>query len=134
MNRYHPFYHPVQSPYQPHQSRRNYPLYPNVHYRNNFPPVETKTFMASADKTLTLMESANLVLTKIKEDTSFAHQLMELAQQSNTSEVLQLIRRTGVKVVPVVSFNPDGIHMVFDEKLGQVDCCHLIVVVRWRDM
>jgi hypothetical protein len=90
--------------------------------------------MASADKTLTLMESANLVLTKIKDDTSFAHQLMVLAQQSNTSEVLQLIRRTGVKVVPVVSFNPDGIHMVFDEKLGQVDCCHLIVVVRWRDM
>lgn len=90
--------------------------------------------MASADKTLTLMESANLVLSKIKNDSSFAHQLMDFAQKSNTPEVLKLIRRTGVKVVPVVSFNPDGIHMVFDEKLGEVDCCHLIVVVRWREM
>ncbi|NQD65455.1 hypothetical protein HP456_05920 [Bacillus haikouensis] len=134
MNRYHPFYHPVQSPYQPHHSRRNYQLYPSFHYRNNFPQVETKTFMASADKTLTLMESAHLVLMKIKNDTSFANQLMNLAQQSNTPEVLQLIRRTGVKVVPAVSFNPDGIHMVFDEKLGEVDCCHIIVNVRWREM
>jgi hypothetical protein len=90
--------------------------------------------MASADKTLTLMESAHLVLMKIKNDTSFANQLMNLAQQSNTPEVLQLIRRTGVKVVPAVSFNPDGIHMVFDEKLGEVDCCHIIVNVRWREM
>jgi hypothetical protein len=134
MNRYHPFYHPVQSTCQPHHSRRNYPLHPGLYSRNNFPQIETKTFMASADKTLTLMESAHLVLIKIKTDLSFANQLMNLAQQSNTPEVLQLIRRTGVKVVPVVSFNPDGIHMVFDEKIGEVDCCHIIVNVRWREM
>ncbi|XXM70509.1 hypothetical protein ACQ0QQ_12335 [Lysinibacillus sphaericus] len=134
MNRYHPFYHGVQSPYQQHHMRRNYPQYPAYLYRNNFPPIETKTFMASADKTLTLMDSAHFVLTKIKNDTSFAHKLMNLAQQSNTAEVLKLIRQTGVKVVPVVSFNPDGIHMVFDEKLGEIDCCHLIVEVRWRVM
>ncbi|MCA1055572.1 hypothetical protein LCM10_11305 [Rossellomorea aquimaris] len=134
MNRYHPFYHPVQSPYHPRQTRMNYPMHPGYHYRNNFPPVETKTFMASADKTLNLMESAHFLLAKIKSDTSFARQLMDLAQQSNKPEVLKLIRRTGIKVVPVVSFNPDGIRMVFDEKLGEVDCCHLILIVRWREM
>ncbi|NMH68504.1 hypothetical protein HF072_06880 [Bacillus sp. RO3] len=125
MYRYHPFYPSIQRPYPPTYSS----IYP-LHNRN-YPPVETKTFMSSAGKTLSLMEDAQKVLKKINTSKEFSSKLMNAAQKSNMPEVHKLLLTVGTKVQPVVSFNPDGVHLVFDETLGQVDCCHLIVIVRW---
>ena len=77
-------------------------------YIRNYPPVETKTFMSSAGKTLSLMGDAQKVLQKINTSKEFSSKFMNAAQQSNLP----------------------GVRLVFDEKLGQVDCCHLIVIVR----
>ncbi|MHA7137825.1 hypothetical protein ACRTEV_11140 [Rossellomorea arthrocnemi] len=125
MYRYHPFYPPIQRPYPPIYSRAQ------PSYNRNYPPVETKTFMSSAGKTLSLMEDAQKVLQRIKTSDEFSSKFMRAAQQSNLPEVHKLLQTIGTKVQPVVSFNPDGVRLVFDEKLGQVDCCHLIVIVRW---
>ncbi len=130
MYRYHPFYPPVQRPCAP-----KYYHTPFINpYDRIFPLVETKTFMSSAGKTLSLMENAKIVLQKINTSKEFAHKLMDAAQQSKLSEVHKLIQSTGTKVQPVASFNPDGLRLVFDEKLGVIDCCHVIVIIRWRDM
>ena len=130
MYRYHPFYQPAyRHTIPPHSNFRPF----HSHYRS-YPPVETKTFMSSSDKTLVLLDNAKTVLEKIKSDKDFAFQLMNAAQNSNNQEVHKLIASTGLKVQPVVSFNPDGMRLVFDQKLGEVDCCHVIVIVRWRDI
>ena len=127
MYRYHPFYPPVQRPYSPiHRSAQ-----PIFSCNRNYPPVATNTFMSSAGKTLSLLSDAEKVLQKINTSKEFSSKFMNAAQQSNLPEVHKLLQTIGTRVQPIVSFNPDGIRIVFDEKLGQVDCCHLIVIVRW---
>ncbi|MCA0150822.1 MULTISPECIES: hypothetical protein [Rossellomorea] len=127
MYRYHPFYPPVQRPYSPIHSRAQ----PFPSHHRNYPPVETKTFMSSAGKTLNLLGDAQKVLQKINTSKDFSSKFMNAAQQSNVPEVHKLLQTIGTRVQPIVSFNPDGVRLVFDEKLGQVDCCHLIVIIRW---
>ncbi|MGM0754337.1 MAG: hypothetical protein ACQET6_20760 [Bacillota bacterium] len=127
MYRYHPFYQPVQRPYPPTYSRTQ----PVFSYNRNYPPVDSNTFMSSAGKTLILMDDAQKVLRRINSSKDFSSKFMKAAQQSNLPEVHKLLQTIGTTVQPVVSFNPDGVRLVFDEKLGQVDCCHLIVIVRW---
>ncbi|WP_282139050.1 hypothetical protein [Rossellomorea aquimaris] len=127
MYRYHPFYPPVQRPYPPIYSRAQ----PVFSYNRNYPPVDSNTFMSSAGKTLSLMDDAQKVLQRINHSKDFSKKFMSAAQQSNLPEVHKLLQTIDTKVQPVVSFNPDGVRLVFDEKLGQVDCCHLIVIVRW---
>ncbi|WP_064092842.1 hypothetical protein [Rossellomorea aquimaris] len=130
MYRYHPFYQPAhRHTIPPHSYFRPF----HSHYRS-FPQVETKTFMSSSDKTLVLLDNAKTVLDRIKSDKNFAFQLMNAAQKSNNQEVHKLITSTGIKVQPIVTFNPDGMRLVFDQTLGEVDCCHVIVIVRWREM
>jgi hypothetical protein len=129
MYRYHPFYPPSQRPcsqgfYQPQYFQP---------YNRNYPPVNTSIFMSSAQKTLTLMSDAQTLLDHIGNSNDFAYKLMNAAQQSNMDEVNKLIGSTGVKVKPIVNINPDGLRLVFDEKLGELDCCHVIVIVRWRE-
>ncbi|MGX1263234.1 hypothetical protein RKD55_001038 [Rossellomorea marisflavi] len=97
------------------------------------PAAAPDTLMASAGKTLSLMDDAKLVLGRINSSREFASKLMTAAQQSNLPEVHKLLQTIPTRVQPVVSFNPDGVRFVFDEKLGQVDCCHLIVSVKWSE-
>ncbi|WP_173107404.1 hypothetical protein [Bacillus sp. KH172YL63] len=127
MYRYHPFYPPVQRPFSPIHPRAQ----PVFSTNRTYPPIDTQTFMSSAGKTLSLMKDAEMVLKKIQSSKEFSRKFMNAAQQSNLPEVHRLLQTIGTTVQPVVSFNPDGIRLVFDEKLGQVDCCHLIVIVRW---
>jgi uncharacterized protein YajQ (UPF0234 family) len=89
--------------------------------------------MSSAQKTLALMNDAQTLLNHIGNSNDFAYKLMNAAQQSKMKEVNKLIRSTGVKVQPTVHINPDGLQIVFDEKLGVIDCCHVTVIVRWRE-
>jgi hypothetical protein len=129
MYRYHPFYSPSQRPCSQNFYRPQY-FQP---YNRNYPPVDTNIFMSSAQKTLALMNDAQTLLNHIGNSNDFAYKLMNAAQQSKMEEVNKLIRSTGVKVQPTVHINPDGLQIVFDEKLGVIDCCHVTVIVRWRE-
>ncbi len=124
MYRFHPF----------HANRPAPQSYMGQHIdKRVLPAAVPDTLMASAGKTLTLMDDAKLVLGRINSSRDLASKLMTAAQQSNLPVVHKLLQTIPTRVQPVVSFNPDGIRFVFDEKLGQVDCCHLIVSIKWNE-
>jgi hypothetical protein len=96
-----------------------------------YPEVNATLFRTSADKAISLMEDANLVMTKITSSDSFSSELMTAAQQSEQKEVERLIQSTGIKKKPKITYNPDGITMNFVDYAGDKECCHIITQLRW---
>ena len=132
MNRYHPFYTPIQRPQTPRWPPVN-PYYA-VHRRHpyDYPPVQPKQFMDSADKTKPLLDDAQLVMDKVSQSRDFAVKLMDAAQKSNMDELNRLIKSTGVSSTPGIKFNPDGFTLMFNNKTANIDCCHLTIILRWK--
>ncbi|MBT2638115.1 MULTISPECIES: hypothetical protein [unclassified Bacillus (in: firmicutes)] len=97
-----------------------------------YPEVNATLFKTSAKKAISLMEDANLVMTKITSSTSFSSDLMAAAQQSQQNEVERLIHSTGIKKKPKIKFNPDGLTMNFVDYAGDKECCHIITQLRWE--
>lgn len=96
-----------------------------------FPQVDPTMFEQSAKSMQTLMKDASLVLNKLAESKDFATKVMYAAQQSNMKEVDELIKSTGIKSQVKTSFNPDGIHMNLSSSIGEAECCHLTIALRW---
>ena len=97
-----------------------------------YPEVNTELFKASAQKAITLMADANLVMEKIHSTSSYSSDLMAAAQQSNQAEVERLIQSAGIKKKPKITYNPDGITMNFQDFVGDRECCHIILQLRWE--
>lgn len=97
-----------------------------------YPEVNTKLFKASAQKAITLMADAILVMEKIHSTSSYSNDLMSAAQQSNQAEVERLIQSAGIKKKPKITYNPDGITMNFQDFVGDRECCHIILQLRWE--
>ncbi|EIJ80706.1 hypothetical protein PB1_10117 [Bacillus methanolicus PB1] len=99
-------------------------------YRTN-PPVDPKLLMDSAKQMKFIMSDALRVVDKISNSKKFSYDLMNAAQESKTEVVKSLIQSTGVNGMPSFKFNPDGLHLLFEGKVDNVDCCHLILQLRW---
>jgi hypothetical protein len=97
-----------------------------------FPEVSATLFKTSALKSIALMKDANIVMSQITSSSSFSKDLMSAAQQSNTKEVERMIRATGIKRMPKIDYNPDGITMNFTDYAGEKECCHIITQLRWH--
>lgn len=97
-----------------------------------YPEVNTVLFKASAAKAITLMGEANLVMKKITSTSSFSNDLMSAAQQSKQAEVEKLVESAGIKKKPKITYNPDGITMTFQDFVGEKECCHIILQLRWE--
>ncbi|MBT2679073.1 hypothetical protein J7E38_08665 [Bacillus sp. ISL-35] len=100
--------------------------------RRPYPEVNVTLFKTSAEKAIALMKDANLVMAKITSSSSFSSDLMSAAQQSNTKEVERMIKATGIKKFPKITYNPDGITMNFVDYAGEKECCHIITQLRWE--
>ncbi|HAQ06686.1 MAG TPA: hypothetical protein DCR24_03845 [Bacillus bacterium] len=96
-----------------------------------YPDVDTAIFIKSAAKAMSLMDDANLVMERIKSSQSFSNDLMSAAQQAKQTEVERLIRSTGIKKPPKITYNPDGITLDFQEDFEGKECCHIILKLRW---
>ncbi|HZH62570.1 MAG TPA: hypothetical protein VEY70_24005 [Metabacillus sp.] len=105
--------------------------YYHMPFNRQFPQVDPTVFEQSAKSMQTLMKEASLVLTKLAESKDFATKVMSAAQQSNMKEVDELIKSTGIKSQVKTSFNPDGIHMNLSSSIGEAECCHLTIALRW---
>lgn len=101
------------------------------HFIRQYPDVDPTMFEQSAKSMQTLMQDASIVLQKLAQSKDFASKVMSAAQHSNMKEVDQLIKSTGIKSKVKTSFNPDGIHMELSSSIGQAECCHLTVSLRW---
>ncbi|WP_237712886.1 hypothetical protein [Bacillus methanolicus] len=120
------YYYPYVFPYVQYLSNYDRP-YP---YRI-YPPVNPNLLMGSAKQMKIIMRDALRIIDKISVSKQFAHDLMNAAQESKTEVVKSLILSTGVIRMPVLKFNPDGLYMRFEGKFDNVDCCHLVLQLRW---
>jgi uncharacterized NAD(P)/FAD-binding protein YdhS len=108
-----------------------YNYYNQLPYRQ-YPDVDPTLLEQSAKSMQTLMKDASLVLNRLAESKLFASKVMSAAQHSNMKEVDMLIKSTGIKSKVETSFNPDGIRLKLSSILGNTECCHLIISLRWH--
>ncbi|WP_449537415.1 hypothetical protein [Ferdinandcohnia sp. Marseille-Q9671] len=111
---------PEQRSYYPYQDHRK------------LPGVDPTLFNESAIQMRSLMRDASLVLAKLADSKPFAQQVMAAAQESNDQEVERLLKSTGIKAHVDTSFNPDGINLKLTSMIGNEECCHLLITLRWR--
>jgi hypothetical protein len=115
-------------------SLRNYQYFgktDNLNKGREFPEVDATLFNKSAITFRQLIKDASSVLDRLADSKHFAEQVMSAAQISDTSKVEELIESTGIKSKVEPTFNPDGITMVFHEKVEESDCCKLTLTIRW---
>ncbi|MCM3163898.1 hypothetical protein [Metabacillus litoralis] len=96
-----------------------------------YPEVDPTLLEQSAKSMQKLMKEASLVLNKLADSKDFATKVMSAAQQSNKKEVDKLIQSTGIKSKVNTTFNPDGINMRLSSAIGEAECCHLTIALRW---
>lgn len=97
-----------------------------------YPPVDPELLYESANQSSKLMKEASMVLDKLASSKEFGARLMDVAQQSKTEEVERLIHSVGITSDVDVTYNPDGLELVFKSKVKNLDCCKLSISLRWR--
>ncbi|WP_084591209.1 hypothetical protein [Ureibacillus sinduriensis] len=100
--------------------------------RSPYPPVDPELLYESANQSSKLMKEASMVLDKLASSKEFGARLMDVAQQSRTDEVERLIHSVGITSDVEVTYNPDGLELVFKSKVKNMDCCKLSISLRWR--
>lgn len=79
-----------------------------------------------------LLSDARLLSSTIAQSKEFADSLMRFAQESKTDRINQIVRKTGIKHTPVITYDPDGIHFDFRyTPTPENNCCRLILNFRW---
>lgn len=130
MHPYHPYYY--HSPYDQ-QYHRNLPYY-QTYYSNRIPTQPDPTmFMNSARQTKNLLRDGQLILDKIANSKPFSLEIMRAAQSSNNAKVEELLKSTGIKQKPQIKYSPDGLTVTLINEQNNIDCCHLILKIRWRN-
>ncbi|MBO0995359.1 hypothetical protein [Bacillus sp. SD088] len=119
--------------YSPYLVENQASLYkrPMVRKQHVYPTVETEKLHQSAQKFQTLMPQANLLMNKINSSSTFAHELMDAAQQSNKQKVHKLIQSTGISSSVKSQFNPDGIIFEFSNVENGKGGCILHIALQW---
>nr|WP_295971408.1 hypothetical protein [uncultured Bacillus sp.] len=133
---------------------RYYPLYSNHslpssrHYRSHTPfhflpyyrpfiscrnvlPVNPSIFMNSARLTQMLLKDGGIILEKLAVSKTFSGNIITAAQSSDKNKVVSLLQSTGIQNTPKVSYTPNGLTLSFVHEENQIDCCHLILKIRW---
>lgn len=107
----------------------------NVPYEaraRQFPQVDPQMLYESATESMRLMKEASIVLGKFSESKEFGGKVMAAAQESKHDEVQKLIQSLGVKSDVKVNYTPNSLTMEFIAKVENVDCCNLVISLRWR--
>ena len=118
-------YHPIAYHHDP------YPAFPPTYYRQ-YPPIDPTLFNKSAVTMQRLMGDASRLLDRLARSRRFAHKIMSAAQESQTAEVKKLIESIGVQSKVDLYYDPDGIRITLSENIEQVECCRLVIALRWK--
>jgi hypothetical protein len=124
-----PSYFPPNHYYVPHPHHTAYRPYP--YQQRPLPPVNPSLFMTSAKDMEVIMKDASILLEKMARSKKFSLDLMTAAQNSNQDKVNEMVKNTGVKTVPKVSYTPDGLKLDFSSYAENPECCHLSLSLRW---
>ncbi|WP_164220045.1 hypothetical protein [Virgibacillus sp. YIM 98842] len=113
-----------------------YPLYsyPNCFSVRQFPPVDPDMFYESANEMKNLINDASEILDRLATSKDFAKQLMLAAQESDMEEVTRLIHTANIVSDLDVNYNPESLRLDFKKKTeeNEIECCRLLVTLRWR--
>ncbi|WP_066056033.1 hypothetical protein [Robertmurraya korlensis] len=126
--------YPHYSPYYTTGTRQTpfyYHYYQPIYGQRPFQEVNPQLFMTSAKYMQSLMKDASVLLERMADSKEFAKQLMTNAQESKQKLVEDQIKQTGIGNIPVVSYTPDGLKLVFSKDLDSINCCNLTLTVRW---
>ncbi|MCA1009192.1 hypothetical protein [Halobacillus halophilus] len=96
-----------------------------------YPEVNTEMFMKSAEQMKDLLKEADVLMDHIISSSKWTSELMKAAQQSNKSKVIQLLKSAGVQSKMDTSYTPDGLNIMLYSSVGELDCCHLKLSIRW---
>ncbi|MFZ0368477.1 MAG: hypothetical protein WAM07_02625 [Halobacillus sp.] len=96
-----------------------------------YPEVNTELFMKSAEQMKDLLKEADVLMDHITNSSEWSAELMKAAQQSNKSKVIQLLKSTGVQSKMDTNYTPDGLNIMLYTSVGELDCCHLKLSIRW---
>jgi hypothetical protein len=129
-------YNPYSNHYDPPHYRTYHPIPP--YYQTYFPSrntaqVNPTMFMDSARQTKELIKDGTLISEKIAGSKPFSIDIMRAAQESNKAKVEELIKSIGIKHKPQVSYTPNGLTLTFIHEQNDIDCCHLILKIRWAN-
>ncbi|MFG6115442.1 hypothetical protein ACGTN9_09645 [Halobacillus sp. MO56] len=127
--------YPIYYPYVPYyQSGYGYLPYVPVRYPQEpvYPPVDSAMFSDSAAAMEKLLDEASLVLRRLAESETFAHDVMAAAQVNDMKKVDALLKSTGIHSGVQTKVNPDGLNLQLSSEVEGVDCCHLTIALRWR--
>lgn len=114
------------------------PYHHQINYHHNYPAirqypqVDASLLYQSANETKKLMYDASLVLEKLSVSKEFDAELMYAAQTSDIEKVKRLIHSIGVKSKVDVRYTPDGLRLEFTTAVEPLDCCRLMIALRWR--
>ncbi len=125
---YHFYYH--VSPYDQYYYR-NPPYYHSSYPIREPTQLDPTMFMNSARQTQELLKDGMLIAEKIAGSKPFSRDIMHWAQSSNKAKVEELIKSTGIKQKPEISYTPNGLTVTFINEQNGIDCCHLILKIRW---
>lgn len=116
----------------PEQSNQNQQQPPLNGSPSPYPGVDSELLYESAKQSTKLMKEASMVLDKLASSREFGARLMNVAQHSNTQEVERLIHSVGITSDVKINYNPDGLELEFHSKVQSLDCCKLLISLRWR--
>ncbi|MGQ7865403.1 inner spore coat protein [Bacillus sp. FSL W8-0920] len=76
-----------------------------------FPPVDAHSFQRAAKESARLVADASLITQQISSSLSFAQQIMEAAERSDSASVIRMLKQIGVKSGIDIRFSPEGIRI-----------------------
>jgi hypothetical protein len=97
-----------------------------------YPAIDPTLLYDSANESKKLMKEASMVLDRLSASKQFDTELMYAAQTSDIKEVKRLIHSIGVTSDVDVHYDPDGLRLEFTSKVADMDCCRLLIALRWR--
>ncbi|SFF69875.1 hypothetical protein SAMN05216353_1067 [Halobacillus alkaliphilus] len=97
-----------------------------------YPEVNTKLLIKSAEQMKVLLKEAEVLMDHITSSPDLAAELMNAAQQSNKSKLIQLLKASGIQSKLDTSYTPDGLNIMLCTSVGDLDCGHLKISIRWR--
>ncbi|TDL78623.1 hypothetical protein [Peribacillus frigoritolerans] len=95
------------------------------------PEVDSSQFVHSASQMDGLMADAKKLTNYLSTSKEQAKKILAAAQESNTILVKKLLLASGITNELETEFNPDGVRLILSYKNPDLNCCRLILVLRW---
>ncbi len=131
---YPPFFNPYtrnfMNNFHTSQNPNYYAFSPHYHFRQ-YPMVDPSQFMSSAKEMEIIMKDAGTLLTKMATSRQFSFAFMSAAQEAKQEKIQSMLKSTGIRRIPKVSYTPDGLLLHFESSSGNEKCCQLSLMLRW---